>query len=164
MGWQGSDRNAARTNTMSRFETETLTQEDNLKGLALMNPQWVELAMAHTPHRRVILDMDSSESPVHGQQEGVTGVALGLGCRCHEVLPLSCRKAGSSRPIRCGPPPFFPGSFAGGAGGTVALSRAAISSLVSFSLGLARPSSEFLLVMFPLVPGSPGLARVTAVT
>ena len=41
-----------------------------LKGLALMNPQWVELAMAHTPHRRVILDMDSSESPVHGQQEG----------------------------------------------------------------------------------------------
>ena len=51
VGWQGSDRNAARTNTMSRFETETLTQEDNLKGLALMNPQWVELAMAHTPHR-----------------------------------------------------------------------------------------------------------------
>ena len=43
VGWQGSDRNAARTNTMSRFETETLTQEDNLKGLALMNPQWVEL-------------------------------------------------------------------------------------------------------------------------
>ena len=70
VGWQGSDRNAARTNTMSRFETETLTQEDNLKGLALMNPQWVELAMAHTPHRRVILDMDGSESPVHGQQEG----------------------------------------------------------------------------------------------
>ena len=70
VGWQGSDRNAARTNTMSRFETETLTQEDDLKGLALMNPQWVELAMAHTPHRRVILDMDSSESPVHGQQEG----------------------------------------------------------------------------------------------
>ena len=78
MGWQGSDRNAARTNTMSRpdsfgildFETETLIQEDNLKGLARMNFQWVAGAMAHTPHRRVILDMDSSESPVHGQQEG----------------------------------------------------------------------------------------------
>ena len=74
VGWQGSDRNAARTNTMSRFETETLTQEDNLKGLALMNPQWVELAMAHTPHRRVILDMDSSESPVHGG-----GYPMGVG-------------------------------------------------------------------------------------
>ena len=70
VGWQGSDRNAARTNTMSRFETETLTQQDNLQGLARMNPQWVEDAMAHTPHQRVILDMDSSESPVHGHQEG----------------------------------------------------------------------------------------------
>ena len=27
--------------------------------------------MAQTSHQRVILDMDSSESPVHGQQEGV---------------------------------------------------------------------------------------------
>ena len=43
---------------MSRFETETLTQENNLSGLALMNPQWVEGAMDHTPHRRVILDLD----------------------------------------------------------------------------------------------------------
>ena len=40
-----------------------------------------------------------------------------------------------------------------------------ISSLVSFSLGLDRPSSEFLLVMFlPLVSVSPGLVRVTALT
>ena len=70
VGWQGSDRNAASTNTVSRFETETLTQQDNLQGLARMNPQWVEDAMAHTPHQRVILDMDSSESPVHGHQEG----------------------------------------------------------------------------------------------
>ena len=68
--WQGSDRNAASTSEMGRFETETLIQEDNLKGLARMNFQWVAGAMAHTPHRRVILDMDSSESPVHGQQEG----------------------------------------------------------------------------------------------
>ena len=35
VGWQGSDRNAASTNTVSRFETETLTQQDNLQGLAL---------------------------------------------------------------------------------------------------------------------------------
>ena len=32
VGWQGSDRNAASTSEMGRFETETLTQEDNLKG------------------------------------------------------------------------------------------------------------------------------------
>ena len=60
----------ASTSEMGRFETETLTEEKNLKGLARMNTQWVEGAMVHTPHRRVILDMDSSESPVHGQQEG----------------------------------------------------------------------------------------------
>ena len=47
---------------MSHFETETLTQEVNLKGLTQMNSQWEELAMAHTQHRRVILDMDSSDS------------------------------------------------------------------------------------------------------
>ena len=70
VGWQDSDRNAASTSEMGRFETETLTEEKNLKGLAQMNSQWVEGAMVHTPHRRVILDMDSSESPVHGQQEG----------------------------------------------------------------------------------------------
>ena len=55
---------------MSRFETEVLTRPENLEGLARMNAQWVDGAMAHTPHRRVILDMDSSESPVHGEQEG----------------------------------------------------------------------------------------------
>ena len=70
-GWRGPERQAASTNTMSRFETEVLTRKKNLEGLARMNGQWVDKAMAHTPHRRVILDMDSSESPVHGQQEGV---------------------------------------------------------------------------------------------
>ena len=70
VGWQGSERKAASTSEIGRFETETLTEEKNLNGLAQMNSQWVAGAMAHTQHRRVILDMDSSESPVHGQQEG----------------------------------------------------------------------------------------------
>jgi hypothetical protein len=72
---------------MSRFETEILTQEDNLEGLATMNTQWVEVAMAHTPHRRVILDLDSSESPVHGQQEGATYNGH-FECVCYH--PLFC--------------------------------------------------------------------------
>jgi hypothetical protein len=61
VGWQGTERNAASTSEMGRFETELMTQENNLQGLAQMNAQWVERAIAHTPHRRVILDMDSSE-------------------------------------------------------------------------------------------------------
>src|SRR5919106_709069 len=87
VGWQGSERNAASTNTMSRFETETLTQEDNLEGLARMNARWVEGAMTYTTHRRVILDMDSSESPVHGEQEG-SAYNGHFECVCYH--PLFC--------------------------------------------------------------------------
>ena len=39
VGWQGSERKAASTSEMGRFETETLTEEKNLKGLAQMNSQ-----------------------------------------------------------------------------------------------------------------------------
>ena len=72
VGDRGIDRPAASTNTMSRFETEVLTQDGNVEGLDLLNAEWVGGAMSRTPHRRVILDMDSSESPVHGEQEGAS--------------------------------------------------------------------------------------------
>ena len=49
VGWQGTERNAASTSEMGRFETELMTQENNLQGLAQMNAQWVERAIAHTP-------------------------------------------------------------------------------------------------------------------
>ena len=49
VGWQGSERKGASTSEMDRFETEFLTQEDNLKGLARINTQWVERAMAPYP-------------------------------------------------------------------------------------------------------------------
>ena len=45
---------AASTNTMSRFETEVLTEEENLDGLTRLNVEWVDTAMAHTSHQRVI--------------------------------------------------------------------------------------------------------------
>ncbi len=67
---RASERQAASTNTLSRFETEVLTCDENLQALMHLNPIWVEKAIAHTPCQRVILDMDSSESPVYGQQEG----------------------------------------------------------------------------------------------
>ena len=68
----GPERPAASTNTMSRFETEVLTQDGNVEGLGRLNAKWVDGAMSRTAHRRVILDMDSSESPVHGEQEGAS--------------------------------------------------------------------------------------------
>ena len=48
VGWQGTDKQAASTNTMSRFETEVLTEEENLEGLARLNVEWVDRAMAQT--------------------------------------------------------------------------------------------------------------------
>ncbi len=70
VGRRAMEKQAASTNTLSRFETEVLVTEDNLRGLGQMNTQWVDRAMARTRHRRIILDMDSSESPVYGEQEG----------------------------------------------------------------------------------------------
>ena len=67
-------------------ETEG-TEEENLDGLARLNVEWVDRAMAQTSHQRVILDMDSSasrcmgskrESPMNGHFESV----------CYH--PLSC--------------------------------------------------------------------------
>jgi len=70
VGRRAMEKQAASTNTLSRFETEVLVTGENLRGLEQLNTQWVDHAMPRTPHQRVILDMDSSESPVYGEQEG----------------------------------------------------------------------------------------------
>ena len=70
VGRRAMEKQAASTNTLSRFETDVLVTGENLRGLEQLNTQWVAKAMAQTARQRVILDMDSSESPVHGEQEG----------------------------------------------------------------------------------------------
>ena len=59
----------ALTSTLHWFETEVLTEEDNYQGLARLNTDVVQREAKRRPLRRVILDIDSSESPVHGAQE-----------------------------------------------------------------------------------------------
>jgi hypothetical protein len=81
------ERNAASPNTVGRFETEMLTRNENLESLADLNGQWVKRAMRKTTHKRIILDMDSSESPVHGEQEG-SSYNGHFGCTCYH--PLFC--------------------------------------------------------------------------
>ncbi|HEV8317220.1 MAG TPA: transposase, partial [Vicinamibacterales bacterium] len=61
------DRGAALTSMLHWFETELLTREENLLGLMAVNREVV--AQADDGADRVVLDMDSSESLVHGQQE-----------------------------------------------------------------------------------------------
>jgi Transposase DDE domain group 1 len=57
----------ALTSTLHWFETAVLTKERNYQGLARLNTELVQRAA--TGSGRVTLDIDSSESPVHGAQE-----------------------------------------------------------------------------------------------
>ena len=70
VGKKAAERNAASQNTVSRFETETLATDENIVALSFINGLWVNKAMKRTNTKKMILDMDSSESPVHGNQEG----------------------------------------------------------------------------------------------
>src|SRR6266851_2880784 len=63
------ERGAALTSRLQSFETEVLTQEENLAGLAALNRELVGKAEAIASPRRIVLDMDSTEIPVYGQQE-----------------------------------------------------------------------------------------------
>jgi len=63
------ERGAALTSRLQSFETELLTQEDNLSGLAAINRELIARAEAIDSPQRVVLDMDSTEIPVYGQQE-----------------------------------------------------------------------------------------------
>ncbi|MDH4220913.1 MAG: IS1380 family transposase [Candidatus Aminicenantes bacterium] len=83
----GKKKNAASANTLGRFETEILPQKKNLEGLSKINGRWVDKAMEKTRNRRIILDMDSSESPVHGEQEG-SAYNGHFGSHCYH--PLFC--------------------------------------------------------------------------
>ena len=63
-------RSAALTSTLHWFETDLLTHEDNRVGLMAVNRDPIGQAETFGRADRIVLDMDSSESPVHGQQEG----------------------------------------------------------------------------------------------
>jgi hypothetical protein len=63
------ERGAALTSRLQSFETEVLAQEENLAGLAALNRELIARAEAIDAPRRVVLDMDSTEIPVYGEQE-----------------------------------------------------------------------------------------------
>ena len=87
IGKKALEKNAAGSQTVSRFETETLATEENIGALASINHAWVGKAMRVSKTKKVILDMVSSESPVHGSQEG--SASGGHFCsRCYH--PLFC--------------------------------------------------------------------------
>jgi len=70
IGKRALERTAASSGTVSRFETEILAQDESIDALATLNSGWVSKAVSLSKANKVILDIDSSESPVHGNQEG----------------------------------------------------------------------------------------------
>ena len=54
---------------MGRFETRWLTAEKNLSALADLSGKWIDSVHGRRPPRGILLDMDSSVSPTHGEQE-----------------------------------------------------------------------------------------------
>jgi hypothetical protein len=63
------DRGAALPSRLHWFETEVLNQEQNLEGLSRINRELLANAEAMDSAQRVVLDMDSTEIPVYGEQE-----------------------------------------------------------------------------------------------
>lgn len=73
--------------TVSRFETEILTQGNNLEKMDEMAFKWIEKVDKVRGVEEIILDLDSSESPVYGEQEGSAYNGY-FGSRCYH--PLFC--------------------------------------------------------------------------
>jgi Transposase DDE domain group 1 len=63
------DRGAALTSRLQTFETEMLAEEENFRSLARINRELIGKVEAVNSSQRVVLDMDSTEIPVYGQQE-----------------------------------------------------------------------------------------------
>jgi hypothetical protein len=76
---------AASTSQMRRFETEWLTRPENLIALADLPGRWIDKVHMRRPPRIIVLDMDSSESPTYGEQEG-SAYNGHFGCTCYHPL------------------------------------------------------------------------------
>ena len=88
VGGKAVERQAASTSQMGRFETELLATDANIEVLTDMNGAWIDRVHDHRPPKTIILDMDSSVSPTHGEQEG-TAYNGHFGSTCYHPLFLS---------------------------------------------------------------------------
>ena len=85
VGGKAVERGGASTSEMGRFETELLATDDNLSALAQLSSIWIDRVHDRNPPKLIVLDMDSSVSPTHGEQEG-TAYNGHFGCTCYHPL------------------------------------------------------------------------------
>jgi hypothetical protein len=76
---------AASPSQMGRFETEWLVRPENLAALADLPGQWIDAVHQRRQPKVIVLDMDSSESPTYGEQEG-SAYNGHFGCTCYHPL------------------------------------------------------------------------------
>jgi Transposase DDE domain group 1 len=76
---------AASASQMGRFETKWLSRPENLGALTDLPGQWIDKVHQRRPPKIIVLDMDSSESPTYGDQEG-SAYNGHFGCTCYHPL------------------------------------------------------------------------------
>jgi len=72
---------------MGRFETQWFSTDINLTALAAVPGAWIDRVHGRKPLKFLLLDMDSSVGPIHGEQEG-TAYNGHFGCSCYHPLVL----------------------------------------------------------------------------
>ena len=87
VGGKAIERQAASTSQMGRFETQLLASDENFAALTELSGIWIDRVHDRHPPKMIILDMDSSVSPTHGDQEG-TAYNGHFGCTCYHPLFL----------------------------------------------------------------------------
>jgi hypothetical protein len=76
---------AASPSQMGRFKTQWLAAPENLSALADLSGRWIDLVHGRRPPRGIVLDMDSSVSPTHGEQENSVWNGH-YACTCYHPL------------------------------------------------------------------------------
>jgi len=87
VGGRAEKKLAASSSQMGRFETEFLPTRQNVRVLSSLCGAWIDRVHRRRGLGHLVLDMDSSESPTYGSQEGSAYNGY-FGCTCYH--PLFC--------------------------------------------------------------------------
>jgi hypothetical protein len=85
VGDRAISRSTASASQMGRFETKWLSPPENLTALTDLPGHWIGRVRRWRRLKTVILDMDSSESPTYGEQEG-SAYNGHFACTCYHPL------------------------------------------------------------------------------
>ena len=88
VGGRATGKTAASSSQVGRFEKQVLTETDNLAKLMDLSGRWIDQVRSRQRMPQVILDMESSVSPTHGEQEGIA-YSGHFECTCYHPCSAS---------------------------------------------------------------------------